>query len=64
MLADEPTGSLDSVASEQVIGLIRAKVDAGMAAIVVTHDSRVAAWADRILIMQDGRLIDEVGGNR
>lgn len=56
ILADEPTGALDSVTGESIMRLIRERVDAGAAAIVVTHDARLAAWADRILYLADGRL--------
>ena len=59
ILADEPTGALDSVTGESIMRLIRQRVDAGAAAIVVTHDARLAAWADRILYLVDGRLTAE-----
>jgi len=62
ILADEPTGALDSVASEGIIRLLRERTDAGAAAIVVTHDARLAAWADRVLYLTDGALhADPVG---
>lgn len=56
ILADEPTGALDSVTGEAVMRIIRERVDAGAAAVVVTHDARLAAWADRILYLTDGEL--------
>lgn len=56
ILADEPTGALDSITGESIIRLLRSRVDAGAAAIVVTHDARLAAWADRVLTLEDGRL--------
>ena len=56
VLADEPTGALDSVASEGIIRLLRERTDGGAAAIVVTHDARLAAWADRVLYLTDGAL--------
>jgi len=59
ILADEPTGALDSVTGEAIMRIIRERVDAGAAAVVVTHDARLAAWADRILYLTDGEL-DEV----
>ena len=59
ILADEPTGALDSVTGEQVMKTIRGRVDAGAAGILVTHEARHAAWADRIVYLRDGRLIDE-----
>jgi putative ABC transport system ATP-binding protein len=60
LLADEPTGALDSRNSEEVIRLIRSKVDQGLAGVLVTHDAKIAAWADRILIMRDGAIIEEI----
>jgi putative ABC transport system ATP-binding protein len=60
LLADEPTGALDSRNSEEVIRLIRSKVDQGLAGVLVTHDAKIAAWADRILIMRDGEIIEEI----
>lgn len=60
LLADEPTGALDSRSAEEIIRLIRAKVDGGVAGVVVTHDAKIAGWADRILVMQDGQIIDEL----
>jgi len=60
LLADEPTGALDSRNSEEVIRLIRSKVDQGLAGVLVTHDAKIAAWADRILIMRDGSIIEEI----
>ncbi|QEE60765.1 ABC transporter ATP-binding protein [Salinibacterium sp. dk2585] len=62
ILADEPTAALDSVAGESIMRLIRSRVDAGAAAIVVTHDARLAALADRVLSLSDGRLQPEASG--
>lgn len=59
ILADEPTAALDSVAGESIMRLIRTRVNAGAAAIVVTHDARLAALADRVLYLSDGRLQPE-----
>ena len=59
ILADEPTGALDSVTGELVLKLLRTRVDAGAAAILVTHEARHAAWADRIVFLRDGRIVDE-----
>ena len=56
ILADEPTGALDSVTGESIMRLIRERVDAGATALVATHDARVAAWADHVLALEDGRL--------
>ncbi len=59
ILADEPTGALDSVTGDVVMRMLRARVDAGAAGILVTHDARHASWADRIVFLRDGRIIDE-----
>lgn len=59
ILADEPTGALDSVTGELVLRMLRGRVDAGAAAILVTHEARHAAWADRIVFLRDGRIVDE-----
>jgi putative ABC transport system ATP-binding protein len=59
ILADEPTGALDSVTGESVMRMLRTRVDAGAAGILVTHEARHAAWADRIVFLRDGRIVDE-----
>jgi putative ABC transport system ATP-binding protein len=59
LLADEPTGALDSVTGELVLRLLRAQSDQGRTVVLVTHDATHAAWADRILYLTDGRLLDE-----
>ena len=61
LLADEPTGALDSHAGEAVLRLIRARCDAGAAGVLVTHEARHAAWADRIVFLRDGKLVDDTG---
>jgi putative ABC transport system ATP-binding protein len=61
LLADEPTGALDSITGESVMRLLRAHCDAGGTAILVTHDAAHAAWADRVVFLRDGRLVDEAG---
>ena len=61
VLADEPTGALDSETGEAVLRLLRARVDAGAAAVLVTHEARHAAWADRVVFLRDGCTIDETG---
>ena len=58
VLADEPTGALDSHTGETVLRLLRSKVDAGAAAVLVTHDARHAAWADRVVFLRDGSIVD------
>ena len=56
LLADEPTGALDTIAAERVMRLIRDRCDAGAAAIVATHDASVAAVADHVVYLRDGRM--------
>jgi putative ABC transport system ATP-binding protein len=58
MLADEPTGALDSQTGEAVLRLLRTRVDAGAAGILVTHEARHAAWADRVVFLRDGVVVD------
>ena len=58
ILADEPTGALDSATGEVVLKMLRGRVDAGAGGILVTHDARHAAWADRIVFLRDGRIVD------
>jgi putative ABC transport system ATP-binding protein len=59
LLADEPTGALDSMAGESVMRLLRSHCDGGGTAILVTHDASHAAWADRVVFLRDGRVVDE-----
>ena len=59
LLADEPTGALDSVNGEAVMRLLRAACQRGVAGLVVTHDPQLAACADRVVFLRDGRLIDQ-----
>jgi putative ABC transport system ATP-binding protein len=61
VLADEPTGALDSETGEAILRLLRARVDAGAAALLVTHEARHAAWADRVVFLRDGVLVDTTG---
>ena len=61
VLADEPTGALDSTTGEMVLRLLRARCDAGASAVLVTHEARHAAWADRVVFLRDGTLVDETG---
>jgi putative ABC transport system ATP-binding protein len=56
LLADEPTGNLDTEAARQVLGLLGRQHAAGQTIVMVTHDARVAAAADRVLVMVDGRF--------
>jgi putative ABC transport system ATP-binding protein len=59
ILADEPTGALDSTTGEEVLRLLRGRCDSGAAGVLVTHDARHAAWADRVVFLRDGKMIDE-----
>ena len=59
LLADEPTGALDSVTGELVMRLLRSQCDRGRTALLVTHDAAHAGWADRVLFLRDGELVDE-----
>jgi putative ABC transport system ATP-binding protein len=60
LLADEPSGALDSVNSEAVMRLLHdACKNDGMTAVVVTHDAQLASWADRAVFLRDGRVIDQ-----
>jgi putative ABC transport system ATP-binding protein len=63
ILADEPTGALDSTTGEIVLRMLRGRVDAGAGGILVTHDARHAAWADRIVFLRDGRIVDQAAGD-
>lgn len=58
LLADEPTGALDSVNGEAVMRLLRTACRTGVAGVVVTHDAQLASWADRIVFLRDGRVVD------
>jgi len=59
LLADEPTGALDSVSGEAVMRLVRAAAHRGVAGVVVTHDAQLASWADRVVFLRDGRVVDQ-----
>jgi putative ABC transport system ATP-binding protein len=61
ILADEPTGALDSQTGEAVLRVLRAKVDGGAAGLLVTHEARHAAWADRVVFLRDGVVVDTSG---
>jgi putative ABC transport system ATP-binding protein len=61
LFADEPTGSLDSLAGEKVLDLLTGLArEQSATVLIVTHDARVAAYADRVLVMRDGAVVDEV----
>jgi putative ABC transport system ATP-binding protein len=59
LLADEPSGALDSVNAESVMRLVRAACQGGVAGVVVTHDAQLASWADRVVFLRDGRISDQ-----
>ena len=59
LLADEPSGALDSVNGEGVMRLVRATCQGGVAGVVVTHDAQLASWADRVVFLRDGRVVDQ-----
>jgi len=58
LLADEPTGALDSTNGEAVMRLILTACKRGLGAVVVTHDAQLASWADRVVFIRDGRIVD------
>ena len=61
VLADEPTGALDSRTGEWVLRLLRSRCDAGASGVLVTHEARHAAWADRVVFLRDGAMVDDTG---
>ena len=61
MFGDEPTGNLDSRSSAEVLRILRESVDRlGQTVVVVTHDPHAAGFADRVLFLADGRIVDEL----
>jgi putative ABC transport system ATP-binding protein len=67
VLADEPTGNLDSASSFEVLGLLESLRAKGLTLVIVTHDERIATTADRLISMRDGAFVDETylsGGSR
>ena len=61
VLADEPTGALDSHTGEEVLRVLRERCDEGVAGLLVTHEARHAAWADRVVFLRDGVVVDTTG---
>lgn len=59
VLADEPTGALDSATGDEILALLRILADEGVAVVLVTHEARHASWADRVVFLRDGRIVDE-----
>lgn len=62
VLADEPTGSLDTLAGEDVLRLLRAAADDGQAVLLITHDAPAAAYADRVVRLRDGAVVQSSDG--
>ncbi|MEU4830438.1 ABC transporter ATP-binding protein [Streptosporangium sp. NPDC023615] len=58
ILADEPTGALDTPTGDEILQLLRVRCDAGAAVLLVTHEPRYAAWADRVVFLRDGEIAD------
>lgn len=59
ILADEPTGALDSRSGDEIMQVLQARADQGASVVLVTHEARHAGWTDRILFLRDGRLVDQ-----
>ncbi len=64
ILADEPTGALDSETGEDVLRLLRARCDSGGACLLVTHEARYAGWADRVVFLRDGLVVERAAATR
>jgi putative ABC transport system ATP-binding protein len=61
VLADEPTGNLDSKSGEEILNLLRRSCDeVGQTIVMVTHDAKAASFADRVVFLRDGRIVDEI----
>lgn len=63
LLADEPTGALDTATGEQVLELLSARARAGAAVVLVTHEPRFASYADRVVLLRDGRPVERTLGS-
>ncbi|MEO3789567.1 ABC transporter ATP-binding protein [Nonomuraea sp. B10E15] len=63
LLADEPTGALDTRTGDEILRTLRARCDAGAAVLLVTHEPRYAAWADRVVFLRDGEITDSTDGS-
>ncbi|GAA1879748.1 ABC transporter ATP-binding protein [Lapillicoccus jejuensis] len=63
VLADEPTGALDTETGDEVLAVLRRRCDEGAAGLLVTHEARHAAWADRVVFLRDGRVVDSTGAS-
>ena len=60
LLADEPTGSLDSASAARILALFKQVHDTGVTVVLVTHDLSIAAAADRTIHVRDGKVLEEV----
>ncbi|KAB8193669.1 ATP-binding cassette domain-containing protein [Nonomuraea phyllanthi] len=58
LLADEPTGALDTATGDEILQLLRTRCDEGAAVLLVTHEPRYAGWADRVIYLRDGRIVE------
>ena len=61
LLADEPTGALDTLTGESVLRLLRRHCEGGGSAVLVTHEAAHAAWADRVVFLRDGTMVAQAG---
>lgn len=59
LFADEPTGALDTLTSDQVVEVLSALTQSGVAVVMVTHEPRFASWADRVVFLRDGKIVDQ-----
>lgn len=59
LFADEPTGALDTLTSDHVVEVMAELARSGVAVVMVTHEPRFASWADRVVFVRDGKLVDE-----
>ena len=59
LFADEPTGALDTITSDQVVEVLAALARSGVAVVMVTHEPRFASWADRVVFLRDGKMVDQ-----
>lgn len=64
VMADEPTGALDTTTGEEVLRVLRKRCDDGASGLLVTHEARHAAWADRVVFLRDGVVVDTTGSPR